>query len=128
MILLDTCSLYWIASDPSKLSANAVNALRANPAVLYVSAISAFEVVLNHRKRRVVLPTEPRTWFAGVLGRYNINCLSITWEIAAASASLPPIHSDPADRIIVATAIAHSLPILTPDHLIAAYPGVGVVW
>jgi len=128
MILLDTCTLYWIVSDPAKLSNSAKNALRANFGSLHISSISAFEVVLNHHKNRVVLPSDPRTWFASVIGRYNITCLPITWEIAAASASLPTIHSDPADRIIIATAIAHTMPILTPDRHIAAYPGATIVW
>ena len=128
MILLDTCVLYWLASDHAKLSARARDALRIHAASLSACAISAFEVAINHRKRRVVLPSEPRIFFADLLARYAIDCLPVTWEIAARSVDLPPIHSDPADRLIVATSQVHSLTIITPDAYIRAYPGVSVLW
>jgi hypothetical protein len=41
---------------------------------------------------------------------------------------LPPLHPDPCDRIIVATALEHDWTIITPDPLIRQYPGVTVVW
>jgi len=128
MLLLDTCVLYWLASDQSKLSARAGEFLRSHASSLCASAISGFEVAINHTKGRVVLPSDPQVWFGTLLGRYRIDCLPVTWEIAISSVALPRIHSDPADRIIVATAKLFGIEVLTPDHLIAAYPTIQVVW
>ncbi len=47
---------------------------------------------------------------------------------AATAGTLPWIHSDPFDRILVATARLHSLPIITADETIAKYPGIRTLW
>ena len=128
MFLLDTCVLYWLASDPSKLSGTAADVIRDNQGLLRTSTISAFEVALNHRKGRVVLPSSPESWFRALLRRYRIRSVPIGLRAALLAPVLPPLHNDPADRIIVATAQVHSFTILTPDRYITAYPGVTVLW
>jgi len=128
MLLLDTCSLLWLAADPSKLSPKARDSIRESADGLFMSSISAFEIAVKHRRGALRLPMEPSAWIAHALQHHGINELPVTCRIAALAVALPPIHNDPCDRMIVATAQVEALPILTPDSLIRAYPGIQVVW
>jgi PIN domain nuclease of toxin-antitoxin system len=67
-------------------------------------------------------------WFAQVIAKYKITVLDVTWQIAAASVALPRVHADPADRIIIATAMDRGALIVTPDVEFPNYPDVRVIW
>ena len=128
MILLDTCTLLWLVADPSKLSDPAREVLSKEDEPLFVSAITAFEIGLKHRKGRLSLPMEPDVWYERALAFHGLGEIQVSGKIAARSTMLPELHSDPCDRIIVATAQLQDLAILTPDDHIKAYPGTKVVW
>ena len=128
MTLLDTCTLLWLAADPSKLSDAAKEVLSKEDEPLFVSAISAFEIGLKHRKGRLSLPMEPDVWYERALAFHGLGEIHLSGKIAARSTMLPELHSDPCDRIIVATAQLLDLTILTPDDLIKAYPDIDVIW
>ncbi len=128
MILLDTCTLLWLASGQSRLSTRAKAAINQGRGVLYVSAISAFEIALKHRKRRLTLPMAPERWYPAVLKRHGVREIPIDGEIATRSALLPSVHGDPADRIILATAMIGNFVIVTPDEIFREYRNVKVVW
>jgi PIN domain nuclease of toxin-antitoxin system len=127
-MLLDTCALLWLAGDPASLSDRARAAIADAPGLLYVSAISALEIGVKVRKGKLELPMPPEDWWALALRTHDLTEVEVDGDLGLASAALPPIHRDPADRIIVATALAMGLPVLTPDPHIAAYPGVEVHW
>jgi PIN domain nuclease of toxin-antitoxin system len=127
MILLDTCALLWLSADAVELSERARDELR-KPVVVYVSAISAWELGVKVAKKKLGLPKPISEWFPAVCAHYHITELSITAVIAAAATELEPLHNDPADRIIVATAQQHRLTILSPDALIAQYRNVNSLW
>lgn len=78
------------------------------------------------RKGKLELPLPAEEWWALALRTHDLT--EVDGDLGLASAALPPLHRDPADRIIVATALATGLPVLTPDRHIAAYPGVEVRW
>ncbi len=127
-ILLDTCALLWYATDWGQFSSTARRAI-ADPRVdLAVSAISAFEIGMLERRGRIQLGLDSQNWFAAVVQIGSFHVIPVTWEIAMASARLPLIHKDPADRIIIATAIEFQFSILSPDAHIAAYPAQSVIW
>jgi PIN domain nuclease of toxin-antitoxin system len=131
MILLDTCTLLWLAVDQAQLSAAARQALEANAEGIFISAITGFEIGTKLRRGALELKTRRglsvREWYAEALEFHGIRELSVTGAIALESTLLPLHHRDPCDRIIVATAREESLRIVTPDPLIAAYD-VEVVW
>jgi PIN domain nuclease of toxin-antitoxin system len=66
--------------------------------------------------------------FNDALDGAGLLLLPLTTAIAAESASLPDIHRDPIDRVIVATAIEHGAELLSKDELVAKYPGLQVRW
>ena len=127
-LLLDTCALLWLAEEPARLSVNARAAIVAHPDELFVSAISAFEIGLKQRKGKLSLGMEPDTWWRLAIVHHGLTVISVTDEIALASTALPPLHADPSDRIIVATAAAIQADILTADPLIKQYPNTSVIW
>ncbi len=128
MLLLDTCTLLWLGSDQEQLSPRAKDLLRANAGALYFSSISAFEIALKSEKGRLKLPLPAAEWIEEALHFHGIVDLPVDRHIATRSAQLPPIHADPCDRLIIATALRHKLRILTCDPKIGAYPEAQVEW
>jgi PIN domain nuclease of toxin-antitoxin system len=128
MVLLDTCTLLWLVADPSKLSDRSKELLSKEDEPLFVSAITAFEIGLKHRKGRLSLPMEADVWYEQALAFHGVGEIQVSGQIAARSTMLPDLHSDPCDRIIVATAQLQDLTVLTPDDHIKAYPDIKVVW
>ena len=128
MLLLDTCTLLWLASDVSKLSELAKREISDSRGGLFVSAITAFELGIKHRKGALRLPLAPAKWFAKALEFHGVIEIPVNGAIAADSTVLPAHHSDPCDRIIVATARAKELRIVTPDPLIRAYSEATCLW
>ena len=128
MILFDTCTLLWLGADPAKLSAKAREIIESNSESLFVSSISAFEIAIKHKRKRLAMPMDPAKWFVLALDHLGIHEIEVNAEIFAQSVSLPDLHHDPCDRVIAATAKLHGLTCLTPDALIRQYPGVAVEW
>jgi PIN domain nuclease of toxin-antitoxin system len=130
MILLDTCALLWLANGSDNLSPTAQELLRANVGSLFVSAFSAWEIALKHRRGKLELPRDntPAEWFAAVVEQHRLREIPVDSRIAAASVALSPLHTDPADRILIATAQTQGLTLLTPDALIRQYPELKTAW
>jgi PIN domain nuclease of toxin-antitoxin system len=128
VILLDTCVLLWLAADPSRLSKLALDQLSEHRGRLFVSAISAFEIGIKHRKGKLELPMPPDDWYEEALEFHGLAEIPVSGRIASRSTLLPSLHSDPCDRILVATAQQHGVAILTPDPLIQAYPEIRWLW
>ena len=128
MILLDTCTLLWLAIEPDWLSAAARDGIAAAGEYAYVSAISAWEVAWKHHCRKLKLKLAPETWWPRALAQHALKELPISAAIALRSASLPALHRDPADRFLIATAQEHNLTLLTPDPAIQQYPQLKTRW
>lgn len=126
MILLDTCTLLWLAGGTLPDAVAEQIADESTP--LFVSAISAWEIGTKLRRGKLRLPEPAPVWWARALERYGIAEVPIEGEVALRSTALPPLHADPADRLVVATGIYLGATVLTPDPLVRAYPGVKVAW
>lgn len=128
MILLDTCTLLWLVMEPASLSQTAVDTLRQHRGGLCVSAITAFEIGQKHANGKLVLPFEPREWFDRACAALGLTALPLTAAQGCAAAALPLLHRDPFDRLLIATACDHHIPLLTPDPLIRQYPQATSLW
>ena len=127
MILLDTCTLLWLASDQTRLSADAIRRFGEQAGFLFSSSISAFEIGLKQQKGRLGLPLPPEQYYLEALASHGVREIRVDGVIAVRATALPPLHADPCDRIIVATAQRHGLTLLTPDPFIRSYPSTNVV-
>jgi PIN domain nuclease of toxin-antitoxin system len=125
MILLDThVWLYWIVRSGKGLSADMLRAIREAD-IAAISSVSCWEVVMLAQRQRIVLPIPVHQWVQRALGPARIRPLAVTCEIAARAASLAQHHKDPADRIIIATAIEHDARLLSLDAQFPAYAELG---
>ena len=130
MIILDTHAWIWWLSNPEMLSDVArrtIDDATARSAV-GVSAMSVWELMTLTKKGRLQLSIDPAEWIALAEGLPAFRILPVTSAIAVKSVTLPDIHSDPADRIIIATALVENLYLVSKDEKIGKYPGVKVMW
>ena len=128
MILLDTCALLWLVMEPARLSPRAKSLIATDGASLAVSAVSAFEIAVKARKHKLDLKLPREQWWQTALAHHGIASIPVSADIALASVALPPHHADPADRIIIATALHFAAPVLTADPAFAAYGSLVVEW
>ena len=120
-VLLDTHIWVWWLTPGSPLSRAERNALDANAArrELFLSAVSLWEAQMLHAKRRLELPLPFADWLARATDERMISVVPLSVEVVLALDALPAsFHGDPADRLIVATARAHAMPLATHDAAI----------
>jgi PIN domain nuclease of toxin-antitoxin system len=128
MLLLDTHAFVWLASDSTRLTQDAKQAIRTHADDLHLSSISALEIGLLVKRERLDLPVAPGAFIERALEQHGVEEVMVDREIALASVGLPDLHNDPFDRIIIATALAGGMSILTKDTVIPTYPGVKTIW
>jgi len=119
-MILDTCALLWLAQGSGKLSKMARSRIEAAP-VVYVSAISGFEIGVKYRAGKLDLPALPSDWFKAVIDHHGLTIFPLDLEICIRATELPEIHRDPCDRFIIATAQIHTFPVVTPDPVFREY-------
>lgn len=120
-VLLDTHIWVWWLTPGSPLSRAERNALDASAArrELFLSAVSLWEAQMLHAKRRLELPLPFADWLARATDERMISVVPLSVEVVLALDALPAsFHGDPADRLIVATARAHAMPLATHDAAI----------
>jgi PIN domain nuclease of toxin-antitoxin system len=123
MLLLDTHAFVWLTSDVAQLPPVARETIRQEAARLFLSSISALEIGLLVKRGRLDLPLLPAEFIERALTHHGIHEIPMDHEIALASAALPDLHNDPFDWILVATAQARDLRIVSKDTQLARYPG-----
>jgi PIN domain nuclease of toxin-antitoxin system len=121
-LLLDTQLLLWAAGQPERLSAAARRLLNNPRNELFFSAASLWDIAIKHTLGRDDFRAEPRVLRRGLLDNGYAE-LPITSEHAVNIDTLPPLHKDPFDRILVAQAFSEGITLLTVDTQLAQYPG-----
>jgi len=121
MIVLDTHIWLWWVNEDAELLAPARSKQIELCDFVAVSAISCFEVSWLARHGRIALPCDQEQWFEKALEGSGISLLPITPKIATMAVDLPEHHSDPQDRIIMATALAHDAKLMSSDRKFPIY-------
>jgi PIN domain nuclease of toxin-antitoxin system len=121
-LLLDTHAVLWWQADDRRLSKPARRAI-ATADVVWVSAASGWEVAIKSALGRLRL-SEP---LAVTVAAADLTELPVTLAHAARLAELPPHHTDPFDRMLVAQALVEGATLVTRDTALGAY-GVRVLW
>ena len=119
--LLDThLMLCWLADD-SALSHQARRLISSPENIIFISSVNQWEISLKQSLDKLRLPAG----FDEALANADFEQLSLTLDDARHIASLPWLHKDPFDRILIAQARARGLTLLTADQTVASY-GDGV--
>lgn len=131
MTLLDTHAWVWLVSEPKRLSTRGRrhidNEMRSGPVL--VSSMSVWEVAMLSERGRLTLTIAVDDWLAHCEALPFLSFVPVSNRIALESVRLPDFPSpDPADRIIVATALGLGATLVTADRRIQAYPRVRTVW
>ncbi len=111
-LLLDTHIWLWLFRDPTRLGPETLQELHDTKNELWLSPISTWEALTLHHKGRVNLHVELATWVARATAGTKEAVL--THEIMAVARRLP-LHQDPADRMLAATALVLDLTLVTAD-------------
>jgi PIN domain nuclease of toxin-antitoxin system len=125
--LLDTHTFLWMAAEPAKLSAKITRIVKASENGLLLSAASGWEIALLWHLKRVGLPDNPQRLIPEALQKLSVMPLPIGFDVAISAATLPLIHRDPFDRLIIAEALKKSVSVLTKDQTFKEY-GVRTLW
>lgn len=130
MILLDTHALVWWVSSPEKLSKRARRTVEEALAQggLLVSSIAAWEIAVLVKKGRLRLDRPVEAWLGRVEAIPEVEFVPVDNAIALRSVAIEGLHDDPADRMIVATAMVRGLVLVTKDKRLCEYGLVETVW
>lgn len=129
MIVLDTHALLWWALDPEQLSARARHVIEGMEREGgFASAISIWELGVKVKRKKLELPITIDELARHIERTHVVELLPVDTSIWLRSLSLEWAHSDPADRVIVATALARNLPLLTKDQVIRDFAAVASIW
>ena len=121
-LLLDTQVLLWAAGEPDRLPAEARSLIEDPASELVYSAVSLWEVAIKKGLGREDFRVDPRVLRRGLL-EHGYTELVVTGAHAVAVTTLPPIHKDPFDRLLVAQAQIEGMMLLTVDEVVGRYPG-----
>jgi len=120
--LLDTHLLLWAASEPHRLSKQARALINDPDNEILFSAASVWEVAIKRRLGRPDFTVDARLLRRGLLDN-GYSELPITSDHVVATESLPPIHRDPFDRVLLAQATVEGITLVTVDAQVAKYEG-----
>jgi PIN domain nuclease of toxin-antitoxin system len=129
VIVLDTHALLWWALDPEKLSFRATEMVATMEREGgFASAISIWELGIKVKRKTLVLPLAVEELARRIERSGVVELLPVDTNIWLRSLSLGWDHCDPADRVIVATALLKGLPLLTKDEAIRTFADIRSVW
>lgn len=115
--LLDTHVLLWWLADSESLNSPAREAISSRSNVVFVSAVSLWEIVIKQKLGKLELPPD----WATTLSEESFSRLPIRWEHALAVRDLPDLHRDPFDRLLLAQCATEDLTLITHDRQLFQY-------
>jgi len=121
-LLLDTHIILWLRSDPDRIPDHIHEEIRRTERVS-ISVVSAWE----HELKRAKHPKELPFSFLELIAGSGFQTLDFPFDCHLHAYSLPPIHRDPFDRMLVAHALSCGLVLVTADTVVSRYP-VKTLW
>ena len=120
--LLDTHAFLWFINDDPRLSERALEVISDGANELLFSAASGWEIAIKAGLGKLEVPGDTTTYLRDQLSRNAVEILPVYLDHALHVQDLPPLHSDPFDRLIVSQAIRESVPMISADPQISLYP------
>jgi PIN domain nuclease of toxin-antitoxin system len=129
-LLLDTHVWIWLVRGEGRIPEDILELIfaAAGAGSMFLSVMSIWELSLLEAKRRITLNVPCLTWVRTALDRSGALTVPLTSEVAVSCHQLPgQLHSDPVDRMLVATARIEDLTLVTRDRAILDYAAQGHV-
>lgn len=127
-LLLDTHSFYWWTTGDHALSVPARAAIADKQNEIYVSAVSAWEIITKFRTGKEPGFAHLAADVFGEILAQGFSELAITTRHAEMASNLPLYHKDPMDRFLIGQAMVEDMTIVTVDGVFSKYAGVRVLW
>jgi PIN domain nuclease of toxin-antitoxin system len=132
VIVLDTHALVWWVAEPKRIPGKArrvIDAALKNDETLAISSISLWEVAMLVERRRLAFTMDADAWLLNVQSLPMLSFHPVDNAVALRSVRLMDFaHRDPADRMIVATAMGLNATLVTADARLRAYKPLTSVW
>jgi PIN domain nuclease of toxin-antitoxin system len=125
--LLDTSVWLWSLTASERISPEGRELLVRGRREIYLSAASSWEIGIKSALGKLRLPEPAISYVPKRMAAQGLRPLPITHSHARAVSELPPYHSDPFDRLLIAQAQIEGMAILTADRAFQPYP-VEIVW
>jgi len=126
--LLDTHTFLWVAHDDSRLSETAKKAIKSKNAVIYVSAVSAYEIMNKHRIGKLPEYEYIAENYFDIFSELGADELPVSMRHAHFAGKFEWVHRDPFDRLLAAQAVIDDLTLITNDPVFQELSWVSVLW
>jgi PIN domain nuclease of toxin-antitoxin system len=124
-LLLDTHIALWLNSGSGRLrpaTRELIDSCWSDGGTIYLSSVTALEIALLADTGRIALDMPAFDWVERFLARPGVEAAPLSWRAAAGAYQWPTLdHRDPADRLLIATAIELDCPLVTYDQRIAEF-------
>ena len=120
-VLLDTHIFLWLQTEPERLGEH-LGLVEDRKTGLLLSAVSSWEIAVKYQLGKLPLPQAPAQYVPARMREVGARAVAVEHPHALAVATLPPLHRDPFDRLLVAQATLLDLTILTADPAVDQYP------
>ena len=128
-VLLDTCALIWFLRDDSELSEKAAELVENPNTDAFVSVVSIWEIAIKASIGKLQIPIGLHDSLEDKLMASGFNLLAVEFQHAAGVYTLPAVHSDPFDRLLISQCKSEKLTAITNDtHWSDPRYGISVLW
>jgi PIN domain nuclease of toxin-antitoxin system len=124
--LMDTHTFLWWDGEPSRLSPQALKTLQDPSCTVLLSVVSIWEILIKSQLGKLSLRL-PLSDIVSQQVANGVKILPVTLEHSLGLESLPAVHKDPFDRLLIAQARVEGATLLSADHIFAQYP-VHFLW
>lgn len=126
--LLDTHIALWWGEGNSRLSSGVRSLIEDGANEILLSVVSAWEASVKTALGKLRLASEPRSFFQALVDRSHFTVLPVHLSHATAVYSLPPVHNDPFDRLLICQARSEGLILISDDAVFKKYDLPGLVY
>ncbi len=114
-LLLDTHVFLWFVVDDSRLLSTWRESIRDPGNEVFVSVVSFWEIAVKYKLGKLPLPQPPQTYLPEQRRKHRMSSIALDESSVNRLSSLPDVHRDPFDRMLICQAIQHELTIVTND-------------
>jgi PIN domain nuclease of toxin-antitoxin system len=120
-VLLDTCEFLWLVTGDARLSPKVISVVRDPQNEVFLSVVSFWEISIKHSLGKLPLPQAPEKFISLQREKHFIASLVLDEAAIAQLSTLPTLHRDPFDRMLICQARAHGLTLASSDPLVRQY-------